>query len=136
MRKVITMVGAYLFKNFFQHNKEKAPLNNYEAPKKRREKDYKNEKPRIARLKNSIGKWIENIDNVEEVSAEFKSVFKIKLELKDHPEIFLLFSGTIFSKLAGEIIKEKALPTLDNFLKVREIKTIHGLQNGVQQGHG
>ncbi|MEO0263788.1 MAG: hypothetical protein ABIM17_00855 [candidate division WOR-3 bacterium] len=34
MRKVITMVGAYLFKNFFQHNKEKAPLNNYEAPKK------------------------------------------------------------------------------------------------------
>lgn len=128
MKKIITMVGASLFENFFKHNKEKDLWNHYEALKEKREKDWKNEKPRIERLKNGIGKWIENIENVKEVSAEVKSVFKIKEELKDHLEIFLLCSDTILSKLAGEIIKEKALPSVDNSLKIGEIKTIYGLQ--------
>ena len=107
MRKVITMVGTSLFENFL---KEKEVDSNYEYFKenKRRYQELEHEKTRAERLKSAVRSWIEEFSEEEKLnaSAEIKSLYKLKEELKEELDIYLLASDTILSYLAGEIIKE------------------------------
>jgi len=107
MRKIITMVGTSLFENFL---KEKEGDTNYEyfKEKQRRFNDLDHEKSKAERLKSAVKSWLEEFSEEEKLnaSAEIKSLYKLKEELKDEFEIFLLSSDTILSYLAGEIIKE------------------------------
>ncbi|MEO0293605.1 MAG: putative CRISPR-associated protein [candidate division WOR-3 bacterium] len=126
MKKVITMVGASIFENYFEKNCDKTIKNYYDNLKEKREKDWDNEKSRIARLKNAVKNWIESESDKKIISAEIKSLVKLKEELKDDFEIYLLSSDTILSKLAGEILKD-ILPQLINNRRI-EAEVISGLQ--------
>jgi len=106
MKKVITMVGTSIFENCLK-NSEKDIKPYYEALKEKRFKDCENEKDRIKRLKRIILDWFDREIKKEDTSAEIKSLVKLKQEIKEDFEIYLLHSDTILSYLAGEIIKEK-----------------------------
>ncbi|MEN3045274.1 MAG: putative CRISPR-associated protein [Candidatus Hydrothermales bacterium] len=132
MKKIITMVGTSIFENYLEEKRDNNFANHYNNLKKeyKRAKEWENERERCERLKNIINSWVsEKINSKSEnLSAEIKSLIKLKEELKDDFEIYLLCSDTILSKLAGEIIKE-ILSNLNDFKNYRiEHKVINGLQ--------
>ncbi len=109
MKKVITMVGTSLFDNFFKENEGSDLSGSYERLKERKGNYWNDEQASIKKLKKGIEKWISKCEKEDEikVSAEIKSLIKLKEELKEDLEIYLLCSDTILSKLAGEIIKSE-----------------------------
>lgn len=108
MKKVITMVGTSLFENFLKTCENETLHNCYEELKEKRASGWENELSRIKKLEKGITKWIKNLAEEEKIkiSAEIKSLYNLKKELKDEFEIYLLTSDTILSKFANEIIKE------------------------------
>ena len=108
MKKVITMVGTSLFENFLKTCENETLHNYYEELKEKRISEWENQKSRINKLNNGISNLIKNLPEKEKIkiSAEIKSLYKLKEELKDEFEIYLLISDTILSKSAGEIVKE------------------------------
>ena len=108
MKKVITMVGTSLFENFLKTCENETLHNCYEELKEKRASEWENELSRIKKLEKGITKWIKNLAEEEKIkiSAEIKSLYNLKKELKDEFEIYLLTSDTILSKFANEIIKE------------------------------
>ncbi len=99
MRKVITPVGTSLFENY----REKNALEYYDEIKDCFHKDWENYKREIERIQDPLLKWARSSENS---SAEIKSIMKIKDEVKDELDIYLLASDTIVSRLAAEIITE------------------------------
>jgi len=131
MKKIITMVGTSLFENYFEKENNDSIKHFYETLKSKRNKDWDNEKSRIEKIRNLIQNWIEKQRDKNNVSAEIKSLVKLKEELDDDLEIYLLCSDTILSRLAGEVIKE-IIPDIE-ILKIKaqdevKLKIIDGLQ--------
>ncbi|MEO0231983.1 MAG: putative CRISPR-associated protein, partial [candidate division WOR-3 bacterium] len=124
MKKIITMVGASIFENYFKKNDN--IKNYYNAIKDKRGKDWDSETDRIKRIKDKITEWAKNKPDKKNISAEIKSLLKLQEELKEDFDIYLLCSDTILSRLAGEIIKD-ILSQLINNQRI-ETKVIGGLQ--------
>jgi len=107
MKKIITMVGTSLFENYLEKNQDDSLFKNYyEHLKNKEAKEIEEEKDRINRIKAFINQWLSSKNIIRDASAEIKSLIKLKQFLKDDFEIYLFESGTILSKVAGEILKE------------------------------
>lgn len=108
MKKIIMMTGTSLFENYMEDRKDDTNFRNYvEDLRDRDGKEYDTEKSRTDYLNNKIIEWLKNKTDKTNASAEIKSLVKLKEELKDDFEIYLLCSDTVLSRLAGEILKEK-----------------------------
>jgi len=104
MKKTITMVGTSLFENYTKVNSGDKTFKNYlEDLKDKRLNEYENNKDRIKYIKKKI---LDCLYNNRNASAEIKSLIKLKQELNEDFEIYLLVSDTVLSKLAGEILNE------------------------------
>lgn len=117
MKKVITMTGTSIFENCLENGVDIKTF--YESLKKKRFKESKNEEERIKRLKKKIEDWFDKAIKKEDISAEIKSLVKLRQEIKEDFEIYLLHSDTILSYIAGEIIKEK-LRDIKEFADIKE----------------
>lgn len=108
MKKVIAMVGTSIFENYFEEEREdKISRGYFEDLQEKRAKKFDLEKGRIQSLRDAIKKWIGSKKDKVNLSAEVKSLLKLKEELKDDDfEVYLLYSDTILSNLAGELIEE------------------------------
>ncbi|MCM8771968.1 MAG: putative CRISPR-associated protein [Candidatus Omnitrophica bacterium] len=126
MKKIITMVGASIFENYFEKNDDKTIKNYYDVLKEKREKDWDNEKARREGVEKAVRRWIQCEYDKKDVSAEIKSLLKLQEELKEDFEIYFLCSDTIVSRLVGEIIKD-ILPDTIKSLNI-QLKVISGLQ--------
>lgn len=126
MKKVLTMVGTSIFENYFKNNKNEGILKYYEELKSKRATEKEAERERIRRLKIALNDWIKKRGDRINISAEVKSVYKLKEELNDELELYLLCSDTILSDLAGEIVGQ-VINDL-NLCYFLDIKTIKGLQ--------
>lgn len=126
MKKVITMVGASIFENYFEKNDDETIKSYYDVLKEKREKDWDNENERRKSVEKAIRKWIQSESDKKNISAEIKSLAKLQEELKEDFDIYLLCSDTILSRLAGEIIKDVLLQLINN--RRIETKVIGGLQ--------
>lgn len=130
MKKIITMVGASIFENFFEEKKDVSIKSFYDDIKEKKADEWESEKDRIKKLKKSIIEWAISNSDKSNISAEIKSLIKIKEEIGEDLKIYFLCSDTILSKLAAEIIEEiieeEKIDEL-NGIDV-EIKVIEGLQ--------
>lgn len=127
MKKIITMIGTSIFENYFNKNKDITNRDYYNRIKDKRAKERQDEKDREKYLRNGIEKWIKEEKDKKNISAEIKSIIKLKEELNDEFEIYLLSSDTILSELAGEIIKN-IIPKIIDGIEGLKTKTIEGLQ--------
>lgn len=116
MKRVITMVGTSIFDNYKDKYKDdKNFADDVEELRDKRASEFEEAIRIIDRIKNKINKWIEKERDRENISAEIKSLVKLKEELKDEFEIYLLCSDTILSKVAGEIIENFITSNIDMF---------------------
>ena len=106
MKKIITMVGTSIFENYFEENKNNDIKNYYKDLEEKKAEYFNSEKDRIERIRKEIKLWIFKKQNKKDLSAEIKSLSKIHKELKNDFEIYFLYSDTILSKLACELIEE------------------------------
>ena len=110
MKKVITMVGTSIFENYFEEESEdKISRGYFEDLQEKRAKEFDLEKGKIQSLRDAIKEWIGSRKDKgrANLSAEVKSLLKLKEELKDDDfEVYLLYSDTILSKLASQLIEE------------------------------
>lgn len=127
MKKVITMVGTSIFENYFDKNENTTTKDYYNTVRNKRAKESEDEHNRVKYLKEKLEKWVNEEKDKKNISAEIKSLIKLKEELKDDFKIYLLCSDTILSKLAGEIIKDVVSQIMDNIMELKT-KTIAGLQ--------
>ncbi len=107
MKKIITTVGTSLFENYIRNNKEQQNFIKSYQYFKDNELDANaldNEQARrnIIRKEFHQNYFKDNFD----ASAEIKSLIKLKQELKEDFEIYLLYSDTALSRLAAEILKD------------------------------
>jgi len=133
MKKVITMVGTSLFENYIEkHDNTNFKLaydhfkGNKDKAKRVKADELDNEEGRRKIIEGVLNeKYFKNNINA---SAEIKSLIKLKKQLKDDFEIYLLYSDTALSRLAAEILKEKLnlYEELQNCNII--IKKIEGLQ--------
>ncbi len=126
MKKIITMVGASIFENYFRKNEDKIIRNYFDKLKEKRAEAWNSEKERIKRIHNAIKEWAKNESDKKNISAEIKSLLKLQEELREDFENYLLCSDTIVSRLAGEIIKDILPDTIKN--PHIQLKVIGGLQ--------
>lgn len=118
-KKIITMVGTSLIRNFLNENENEITKINVDMLSERNSNDKDQEKDRYYRLKRDIEDWISRNENIEDVSAEIKSLSKIKKELEiEDLEIYLFASDTLNSLLAAEVI-EKVLVEIYHFERVK-----------------
>lgn len=106
MKKVITTVGASLFENYQKENRGISA--SLKALKDRNENDLAAEHYEECEVfTEDIGKrvrsWLQNNDLA---SAEITSTLKIKEELAEDLEVYLLASDTVVSVLAAELVAE------------------------------
>lgn len=104
MRKIITMVGTSIFEHYFEDNGDKNIRNYYKdlMRKKAEEHDI-----RVDVIEKGLRSWFDRKQNdMVNLSAEIKSLIRIREELSDDLDIYLLCSDTVLSKLAGKLIKE------------------------------
>lgn len=127
MKKVITMVGTSIFENFFNKNNDNSAKGYFNDLKNKRVEKIEDEKSKVNYFKKVLEKWISEDKDKKNISAEIKSLIKLKEELKDDFKIYFLCSDTILSKLAGEIIENVISQIMDNIIELN-IKTIAGLQ--------
>ena len=130
MKKIITTVGTSLFENYLRNSKDSEFKDWYETLNEDNKLsandldsyEYKN----IAKNIKEVLKKI--FDGSNNISAEIKSLIKIKQQLKDDLEIYLLYSDTASGRLSAEIIKE-FLPKYEEFKNAEiKIKKIENLQ--------
>jgi len=105
MLKVITTVGTSIFENYRkycqEYNKEKLTKNYLKESFDSRDSELDEE------IKEKIKIWIKEISSKTQISAEIKSLLKLKEEKKnENIEVFLLATDTVASSLAAEILKE------------------------------
>jgi len=130
MKKVITMVGTSLFEDYLEKQNDTNFKNAYN--------DFKNNKIEAKGLDEETNRRI-NIEkglnenyfkNNQNISAEIKSLIKLKEELKENFEIYLLYSDTALSRLAAEILQNALSCYYDEFknCSIPSPKKIEGLQ--------
>jgi len=125
MKKIVTMVGTSLFENFFKETSQDSLYNYYDELRDKRAKEWENQTGRIERVRKGVENWLKDKNNDISVSAEAKSLIKLKQKLNDNFQIYLLSSDTIISKLAGKIVKD----VLKNWeIDVIDCKVVKGLQ--------
>lgn len=108
MKRVITTVGTSLISNYKDAgNKSIDGHKDYLDLECSKWNDRRNKQ-----IKSSIGEWMRNTKNA---SAEIKSLIKIKEELQDLIDVYLLTTDTIASNVCAELIK-------DNFKGNEELK--------------
>ena len=128
MKKIITMVGTSIFERYFEDNGDRYIRNYYEDLIEKRAKEYESQKARVEVIRRAFRRWFEERqDNRENFSAEIKSLVKIRKELNDDLEVYLLCSDTVLSKLASELIKE-VLQSLGFDIERVHTSLISGLQ--------
>jgi putative CRISPR-associated protein (TIGR02619 family) len=128
MIKVITPVGMSVFENYIKENDNIIFRNAYIPIKenKYRADDLNKENNRRKVIENTLNeKWFRNNINA---SAEIKSLIKLKEQLQEDFDIYLLYSDTAISRLAAEILQR--VVTYYESLKKSEIRIqkIEGLQ--------
>jgi len=106
MKKIINMVGTSLFENYLRINRD----DNFESAY-RFFKDNKIEADELDKethRKENIRKVFKTnyFINNSEASAEIKSLIKLKEELNEPLEIYLLYSDTALSRISAEIIHD------------------------------
>jgi len=102
MLKVITTVGTSIFDKYEEADSAHKVNRNY-INKPFSGSDEKRNK----REKEKIKKWINYVDDKYKISAEIKSLLKLKEEKKDEElDVYLLATDTVASSLAAEIVKE------------------------------
>jgi len=120
MKKIITTVGTSLFENYCKEEEDDHTVANYledEDIKYKSAEEYGEETSKIEKIeviKSQINNWINERSTKENISAEVKSLIKLKEKFKEDFEIYLLYSDTVISKLAGEVLKE-VLSQLEKF---------------------
>lgn len=102
MKKIITTVGTSIITNCLQDNQDLR--SQFDLIKDKFSEDWESEKSIIEILKKRVNDWAKN--KKEKASAEIQSILKIKEELNEDIEVFLISTDTILSRLAAEIIKE------------------------------
>jgi len=104
MKKVITMVGTSLFENYLEHSNDTNFKNayNYFKNNKSKANDLDKETNRKGNIEKSLKESY--FKNNQSASAEIKSLIKLKEELNEELEIYLLYSDTALSRLAAEIL--------------------------------
>jgi putative CRISPR-associated protein (TIGR02619 family) len=118
MIKVIVTIGTSLFTNYLKNNNSfKSQFETLSDLPYSSRNDYTSEIEKIKKDFNSVQKN-------HELSAEIKTLVKLKEEMGDQLEIYAFTTDTILSKLAADIIKDKYQ---DEF-QFRETKIIEGLQ--------
>ncbi|MGI6114129.1 MAG: hypothetical protein ACOYEJ_08445 [Mahellales bacterium] len=131
MKKLITLVGTSLFRNYLEVNKD---INRYwEVIKDGKDRDrtknaWEMFTGDIERIRNPVLNWARNNSDA---SAEIKSILSIQREVKDDLEVYLLCTDTLDSILASQIIEEAidGYISCDNtIISVVSIKIIDGLQ--------
>lgn len=101
MLKVITTVGTSVFGNYRKFNKDDdIKLNYLNRPFKDRNEE------RSDKEKAKVRRWTEELSDKSQISAEIKSLLKIKEAGNDDLEVYLLATDTVASYLAAEIVKE------------------------------
>lgn len=118
MVKVITTVGTSLFTNFLKN--DSSIKNNFESIEDKKYVDRKAYKDEVESIKKKFISLEKNLN----LSAESKTLLKLKEELKEELEVYLFASDSITSKLAADIIKEKFIEDFS----FNETKIIEGLQ--------
>lgn len=110
MKKVITMVGTSIFYNYLNDNSNnnlfKIYIDNLENKDSGK---YCEEERRIKEVKGKIREWMttkKTFQEKENISAEIKSLAKLKEELKEELEIYLLSSDTLLGIVASELIED------------------------------
>jgi putative CRISPR-associated protein (TIGR02619 family) len=132
MKKVITTVGTSLFENYLEHSNDTNFKNayNYFKNNKSKANDLDKESHRKGNIEKSLKESY--FKNNQNASAEIKSLIKLKEELNEELEIYLLYSDTALSRLAAEIIhkylnKYKPYDELKD-CEIKKIIKIEGLQ--------
>lgn len=104
MLKVITTVGTSIFDNYNDYCKEndRELLNkNYlDELYENRDNDFDVD------ITNKINLWINEINDKGKISAELKSILKLKKERNEDLEVYLIATDTVASSLAAEILKD------------------------------
>lgn len=118
MVKVITTVGTSLFTNYLRI--DNSIRNNFESIEDKKYVDRKVYNDEVESIKKKFISLEKNLN----LSAEVKTLLKLKEELKDELDVYLFTTDSITSKLAADIIKEKFT---DEF-SFKETKIIEGLQ--------
>jgi len=105
MKKVITMVGTSLFENYLERYSSDTNFKNaysYFKNNKIKANDLDKELDRKGNIEKSLKEnYFKNNPNA---SAEIKSFIKLKEELNEELEIYLLYSDTALSRLGAEIL--------------------------------
>lgn len=104
MKKVITTVGTSIFENYFKTMKNIRNLYDNIKDKSFTE-DYEAYQGQANKIKDEVLKFYKT-NYTEDISAEIKTINKIKANLKEELEIYLIASDTINSYIAAEILKE------------------------------
>jgi putative CRISPR-associated protein (TIGR02619 family) len=106
MKKVITIVGTSLFENYLdEHTNDINFKNAYNHFKNNKMKadELDKEPNRRGNIEKSLKESY--FRNNQNASAEIKSLIKLKEELNEELEIYLLYSDTALSRLAAEILQ-------------------------------
>jgi len=121
MKKIITTVGTSLFNNIdkqiYIENKDYLEKAYSEIDERRNSKISK-------RIKSEIGKISDK--NIQDISAEIKSIIKYYIETKECLEIILVTTDTIISNLVAEIVTY-IFKRFEN-INVLSVERIKGLQ--------
>lgn len=126
---LITPVGTSLFTNYLDQNSGDSGFSrNYETIKKLSASEWDSCVLEIDRLKTSCLQFIK--DFKASASAELQSIAKIRdaLDGDIDIEVRLLASDTIASRLAAEILAEKAYLVLKENIQIQDVEVIEGLQ--------
>ncbi|WP_353686780.1 putative CRISPR-associated protein [Thermodesulfovibrio sp. 3462-1] len=124
MKKIITMVGTSLFENYIEKNDDTNFKNAYNHLKNNKinAQNLDSESQRRKNIEKGLDRtWFEK--HKQNVSAEIKSLIKLKEELNEDFEIHLLYSDTALSRLAAEILQKAITQYYDEF-KDCEVKII------------
>jgi putative CRISPR-associated protein (TIGR02619 family) len=106
MKKIITMVGTSLFENYLEEYSNDTNFKNaydYFKNNKSKADDLDKELNRKKNIEKSFNESY--FRNNQNASAEIKSLIKLKEELNEELEIYLLYSDTALSRLAAEILQ-------------------------------
>lgn len=127
MKKIISMVGTSIYENYLEKNDNSSVKNYLKDLENKKADEFDSQKERIKKIKEALKEWIKKERDSENLSAEIKSIVRLKEELKDNFEIHLLCSDTVLSKLAAELIRD-ILPNLINNHDEVKVKIVEDLQ--------
>lgn len=125
MIKLITTVGASLFDNYLEVKKDIKTY--YDNMKDKSYSEYEDHLNKIETIKKAILGLYKNRRSMD-ISAEVKSINKIKGYLKEGVDVYLIATDTIVSCVAADIIKDLLLADGFNVFFEPKIDVIKGLQ--------